>query len=149
MDVFCISLWYNQAQRKRCTTSLFFNILKIYKTWDGWESCQWLVVGCVALLVYAVLLSHPTRKSPFTSPFIFFRAGFFWLVGLVDFRPLYRIPQSLSLLLPLVNSTVNAISEKPFLSGIMKWGRQMARTTNNNCLSWDSNPRSLGYKSTR
>ena len=68
----------------------------------------------MALLVYAGLLSHTPPGNPhLLLPFIFFRAGFFWLVVclvFVDVRPLYRIPQSLSLLLPLVNSTLRLCS---------------------------------------
>ena len=77
----------------------------------------WLC-GFVGLRCFAL---SPHQEIPIYFSLLFFSGrDFFWLVGLVDFRPLYRIPQSLSLLLPLVNSTVNAISEKPFLSGIMK-----------------------------
>ena len=84
---------------------------KFAKPWMGERAVNgWLLVGVGWVWCG---LGNPQLLLPF----IFFQAGIFCLIGclvLVDFSPLCRIPQSLSLLLASVKLHRHSVSERPF-----------------------------------
>ena len=95
---------------------------------NGWLLVVWL---CWSTLVCSLI---PHQEIPIYFSLLFFQGGIFWLVVLVlvDFSPLCRIPQSLSLLLASVKLHRRSVSERPFFR---QYEMRMSNGKDNNNLS--------------